>query len=263
MRQARGRTLGPVVALARPRTLPHLAIRPGHRAGARAMATWLPGMATYGLVVGVAAGKADVPALAGWLTGPLFYSGGAQVAAVGLFDAGAATFVVVATVLAINARLLVYSAASGAHWRDTPRWWRALACYLLVDPSFAVGADGYARADAAGGEAGALAEAHDHYMGAAVVLCATWLTASGIGVLSAGALPTGLQLAFVVPLFLLGETQRRITDRTGLRAAVVAIAVATVGRAMPLHLGVLTAIVAGLTVAALSLPSTPTSEDHR
>src|SRR5215510_7237915 len=110
MCQARGRTLGPMVALARPRTRPHLAVRPGHRAGARAMATWLPGMATYGLVVGVAAGKADVPGL----TGPLFYSGGAQVAAVGLFDAGAATFVVVATVLAINARLLVYSAASGA-----------------------------------------------------------------------------------------------------------------------------------------------------
>lgn len=252
-----------MVALARPRARLHLAVRPGHRAGARAMATWLPGMATYGLVVGVAAGKADVPALAGWLTGPLFYSGGAQVAAVGLFDAGAASFVVVATVLAINARLLVYSAASGARWRDTPSWWRALACYLLVDPSFAVGADGYARADAAGGDTAAMAEAHDHYMGAAVVLCATWLTASAIGVVSAGALPTGLQLAFVVPLFLLGETQRRITDRTGLRAAIVAMAVASVGRAMPLHLGVLTAIVAGLTVAALSLPSTPTPEDHR
>ena len=64
-----------MVALARAR--PHvsrpgrLPLRPGYVAGARAMATWLPGMATYGLVVGVAAGKADVPALAGWLTGPL------------------------------------------------------------------------------------------------------------------------------------------------------------------------------------------------
>src|SRR4029453_8438258 len=146
MCQARRRTLGPMVALARPRTRPHLAVRPGHRAGARAMATWLPGMATDGLVVGVAAGKADVPALAGWLTGPLFYSGGAQVAAVGLLDAGAAALRVAATALAINAPLLASSAASGTRWRTTPRWWRPLACYLLVDPSFAVGADGYARA---------------------------------------------------------------------------------------------------------------------
>jgi predicted branched-subunit amino acid permease len=122
-----------------------------------------------------------------------------------------------------------------------------------VDPSFAVGADGYARADTAGGDAEAMAEAHDHYLGAAVVLCATWLTASGIGVLSAGVLPTGLELAFVVPLFLLGETQRRVTDRAGLRAVLVTVSVAIVGRAMPLHLGVLSAIVAGLTVAALTL----------
>jgi predicted branched-subunit amino acid permease len=215
-------------------------------------------MATYGLVVGVAAGKADVPALAGWLTGPLVYSGGAQVAAVGLLDARAATLVVVATVLAINARLLVYSAAAGARWRGTPRWWRALACYLLVDPSFAVGADGYARAEATGGDAGAMAEAHDHYMGAAVVLCATWLTASGIGVLTADALPARLELAFVVPLFLLGETQRRITDRTGLRAVLVTVVVAAAGRAMPLHLGVLAAIVAGLAVAALAPVPAPT-----
>jgi branched chain amino acid efflux pump len=246
-----------MVALTRPR--PRLAVRPGHVAGARAMVAWLPGMATYGLVVGVAAGKADVPALAGWLTGPLVYSGGAQVAALGLLDARAATLVVVATVLAINARLLVYSAAAGARWRNTPRWWRVLACYLLVDPSFAVGADGYARADAAGADAGAMAEAHDHYMGAAVTLCATWLLATGIGVLTADALPARLELAFVVPLFLLGETQRRAKGRVAFRAVVVTVAVATLGRAMPLHLGVLAAIVAGLAVAAL----TPTPEDHR
>ena len=247
-----------MVALARPRLRypGRLPFRPGHGTGARAMATWLPGMATYGLVVGVAAGKADVPALAGWLTGPLLYSGGAQVAAVGLFDAGAAGVVVIATVLAINARLLVYSAASGARWRSTPRWWRALACYLLVDPSFAVGADGYARAEAAG-DREAMSEAHDHYLGAAVVLCATWLLASGIGVLTADALPTGLELAFVVPLFLLGETQRRITDRVGLRAVLVTVAVAIVGRALPLHLGVLTAIAAGLAVAAMTLEDQP------
>ena len=35
-----------------------------------------------------------------------------------------------------------YSAAMAPHWRDTPRWWRALAAYLLVDPSLAVGIDG-------------------------------------------------------------------------------------------------------------------------
>jgi branched chain amino acid efflux pump len=263
-----------MVALARPhlRYPGRLPLRPGHVAGARAMATWLPGMATYGLVVGVAAGRADMSPMAGWLIGPFVYSGGAQVAATGLLDSGAAVPVVVATVLAINARLLVYSAAAGARWRNTPRWWRALACYLLVDPSFAVGEDGYARAEAAGGQPEAMAEAHDHYMGAAVTLCAIWLSATAVGVLAAGVFPARLELAFVVPLFLLGETLRRVTDRTAFRAVVVTVVVAALGRAMPLHLGVLAAIAAGLAVAALSTPKptptralmpTPTPEDLR
>src|SRR4029453_18757844 len=58
-------------------------------AGVRAMAPWLPGMAMYGLVVGVAAGRAGLPAGAGFAVAPLIYSGGAQVAAAGLLGAGA------------------------------------------------------------------------------------------------------------------------------------------------------------------------------
>jgi hypothetical protein len=43
----------------------------GDCAGARAMVPWLAGIVAFGLVIGVSAAQADVPALAGWLTGPL------------------------------------------------------------------------------------------------------------------------------------------------------------------------------------------------
>src|SRR5437763_1295091 len=47
---------------------------PGVRAdlvgGARAMAPWLLGVVPFGLVIGVSASHAGVPALARWLTGP-------------------------------------------------------------------------------------------------------------------------------------------------------------------------------------------------
>ena len=49
-------------------------------AGARAMVPWLAGLVPFGLVIGVSAAQADIPALAGWLTGPLIYAGSAQVA---------------------------------------------------------------------------------------------------------------------------------------------------------------------------------------
>ena len=114
-------------------------------AGARAMAPWLAGVVPFGLVIGVSAAQADVPTLAGWLTGPLIYAGSAQLAAIRMLDAGAAPIVVVAAVLIINIRLIFYSAAMARYWRGTPRWWRCVAAYLLIDPSFAVGLDGYER----------------------------------------------------------------------------------------------------------------------
>jgi predicted branched-subunit amino acid permease len=53
-------------------------------AGARAMAPWLAGIVPFGLVIGVSAAQADVPTLAGWMTGPLIYAGSSQVATAGL-----------------------------------------------------------------------------------------------------------------------------------------------------------------------------------
>ena len=89
-------------------------------AGARAMAPWLTGLVPFGLVIGVSAAQADIPALAGWLTGPLIYSGSSQAATMGMLAAGAAPMVVVASALIINIRLVFYSAAMARYWRDTP-----------------------------------------------------------------------------------------------------------------------------------------------
>jgi predicted branched-subunit amino acid permease len=229
-----------------------------YAAGVRAMAGWLPGMALYGLVVGVTAGRADVAALPAWLLGATIYSGGAQVAALDLLGAGAAPLIVVVTILAVNARLVVYSAALGTHWRTASGRWRALAAYLLVDPSFAVGVDRYQR----DGD-GPPAAAHAHYLGGAAALWTTWLTASAVGVVAAGHLPAGLGLEFVMPLFLLGEAQRRLTTPAARRACAVAVVVAVLGTQVPLHLGLLVAIVAALAVGVAGVPGPSRTEGDR
>lgn len=216
--------------------------------GVRAMAPWLVGFGLYGLVVGVAAGRAGVPALAGWLTAPVVYSGGAQVAAIDLLDAGAAPAVVVATALAVNCRLIVYSAAMGDRWRATPRWWRALAALVLVDPSFSVGDDRYQQAAGADD----LPRAHAHYLGAALALWVTWAGAAGAGILAAGSIPDGLRLEFVIPLFLAAELQRGPPTTATRRAWMTAAAVAVVGASFPARLGLLAAVAAG-TAAALAV----------
>ncbi len=208
--------------------------------GVRAMVPWMLGVGPYGLVIGVGAAHADIPVAAGLLTGPAIYSGSAQVATIELLDAGAAPLIVVATALAINARLVIYSGAMAAHWRGTPRWWRALAAYLLVDPSFAVGVDRYDRP-------GDRAAAHRHYLGGAVALWVVWLLAIALGATVGAQLPAGVHVEFVIPLFLAGEVAVRLTSPAMQRAAVTAAAAAVLGYAAPLHLGPVAAIALGIT----------------
>ena len=223
-------------------------------AGARAMVPWLAGIVPFGLVIGVSAAQADVPALAGWLTGPLIYAGSSQLAAIGMLDGGAAPVVVVASALIINIRLIFYSATMARYWRGTPRWWRLLAAYPIVDPSVAVGLDGYQRL---GRDRG-----HAHYLGGAVVLWVSWLAAIGAGATVGAGLPAGLHLEFVMPLYLVGQTIPKLAHPAQRRAIFAAAAVALLALWAPLQLGIALAIAVGVTVGLTRHPDEPTQSPH-
>lgn len=223
-------------------------------AGARTMVPWLAGIVPFGLVIGVSAAHADVPALAGWLTGPLIYAGSAQLATIGMLGARAAPMAVVAVALVINVRLIFYSAAMARHWRGTPWWWRLVAGYLLVDPSVAVGLDGYRRL---GRDRG-----HAHYLGGAVLLWVSWLTAIAAGATAGAGLPAWLHLEFVIPLYLVGQAISKLADPALRRAIFIAAAVALLVLPAPLQLGMALAIAAGVVAGLTARPAGPAQPVH-
>ena len=223
-------------------------------AGARAMVPWLAGVVPFGLVIGLSAARADVPTLAGWLTGPLIYSGSAQVATIGMLDARAAPMVVVASALIINIRLVFYSATMARHWRDTPWWWRLAAAYLMVDPSVAVGLDGYRRLSPR--------RAHAHYLGGAVLLWVSWLAAIGVGATVGAGWPAWLHLEFVMPLYLVGQTVPKLAQPAQRRAIVAAAATALLALSAPLQLGTALAIAVGVAAGLTVRPDEPAPSPH-
>ncbi len=184
--------------------------------GMRSMAPWLVGSVPFGLVIGVTAAQADLPTLVGWLTGPLIFGGTAQVATIQMLDAGAAPYVVILTVMVINLRLAIYSAAMATYWRGTPLWWRLLGGYLLVDPSFVVGAERYDRdPDRQPG--------HAHYLGGAILLWVTWLSVISVGAMVGAQLPQWLRLDFLIVLYLVGEIVPKLRQAAARRAVLVAV----------------------------------------
>lgn len=207
--------------------------------GARAMLPWLVGVVPYGLVVGVTVGASTIDAGAGLATGLTIYSGSAQLAAIEMLEHGAAPLVAIATVLAINARLVFYSGSMAPHWRGTSRTFRAFASYLLVDPSYAVGKAGY----------GQHGSRHLHYVGAGVTLWVAWQAAIVTGFLAGAGVPASLQLEHAVPLFLIAEVAHGARTHPARTAAAVGALVAVLGRGLPLHAGPLTGIVVGIAAA--------------
>jgi predicted branched-subunit amino acid permease len=207
-------------------------------AGIRAMLPWLVGVTPFGLMVGMTATSNGFSPAFGLATGATIYSGSAQITAIELAAGGATIGVLVLSVLAVNARLLLYGSAMAPHWRGTSRAFRVLASYLLVDPSYAVGDRRYRREPDGG---------HVFYVAAGVTLWLAWHMAILFGASLGGIVPTWMELGHVVPLFLLAELVGAVRTRPALGAAVVGATIAVVGADLPMHGGLLAAIVAGVT----------------
>ena len=210
-------------------------------AGARAMVPWLLGVAPYGLVIGVTAAQADIPTAAGWPTGLVIFSGSAQVATIELLDAGAASLVVVATALAINARawsstrgrLPVTGAtrpAGGARWPPTCWWTRRSPWVSTATSAPAIAVERTRTISAARSFSGSRG----------------WRPSPSVPPLAR--LPAGLHLEFMIPLFLVGEVVVRLSTPAMWRTALTAVAVALVGYSAPFQLGLMGAVLAGIAV---------------
>lgn len=214
--------------------------------GVRAMLPLLLGVAPFGLVIGVTVAELGVPHLAGWSLGWLVYAGSAQLAAVGLLASSASAAVVVASVVVINLRLGLYSAAMAPHWRGTSKAWRLVATYLLIDPSFAVGAQSY---DGSRPKR----QAHLHYLGGALVLWVGWLTVIGIGVTAGAAMPPELRLDSIGPLYIVALVVMSVRTAAAKVAVAVAVVTAVLASLLPLHLGPAVGMLAGLLAGSMML----------
>ena len=216
-------------------------------AGVRSMVPWLVGVVPFGMVVGMNARTSGVSTAVGLATGSTIYSGSAQLTAIELLDSGADAAVVVISVLVLNTRLLLYGSSIAPHWRGTSRRFRAIAAYLLIDPSFAVGMNGYRNRPIG----------HTYYLAAGITLWVAWHAAMFGGAAVGGGVPEWLHLHYAVPLFLLAELVHVTRSMPALATAATAAMVAVVGAGLPLSSGLLVSIVAGVVVGAALERRTP------
>ena len=202
-------------------------------------------MVPFGALFGVVATEAGLPIGQVMAFSIVVIAGASQFAAVQLIEQGAPVAVAVASGIAINLRMAMYSAAMVPHLGRAPLWQRAAISYLLVDQTYALAQQAYdARAD------WGVPERVAYFGGVALPVFPAWVGATWAGAALGAQVPAGLPLDFALPLAFLALVGPLLRTRAHVAAAFVSVAGTLLLAWVPWNLGLLVAAAAAMAVGA-------------
>jgi predicted branched-subunit amino acid permease len=176
----------------------------------------------------------------------LVYSGSAQMASLPLIAAGAPVWIALLTAGVVNLRFVIFSATLWPYFGRLPLAKRLLLGYLTADVGLAVFIARYAGAPVS--ERGNL-EQRWFFFGIVAATWLSWQPLSIAGILLAEAVPGSWGLEFAAILALIAITVPMFAGRPAVAGCLTAAAVSILAAALPLKLGLLLAVLAGVTVA--------------
>ncbi len=224
-------------------------------AGCRDEAPLLLGVAPFGMIYGIAALAAGVPAWLAQLASAIVFAGAVQLVIVQMLAAGAGFIPIALTSGLLNLRHVLYSASMAEYVRHLPRRWRLLLAYVLTDEAYAVAVLRYQQRHAAAADHAEHTNAtadlrHWYFLGAGFTLWAGWQLSTAAGLLFGTTIPPEWELDFAVPLTFIALLTLLLRERAGQAAALVAGLGALAFAALPYKLGLVAAIVLGLAAGA-------------
>ncbi|WP_238368729.1 AzlC family ABC transporter permease [Mesobacterium pallidum] len=199
----------------------------------------------FGVVFGVLATEAGLDVTQVLSFSLAVIAGAAQLTAIQLMVEEAPTIIILASALAVNLRLAMYSATLVQHLGDAPLWHRVFCSYLLTDQSFAMSLDRYERHPEL-----TMGEKLAFYYGVAVPTAMIWYVSSLAGGLIGSSLPSGYGLDFAIPITFLALVTPMVRTLNHLAAAGAAIVVALLLAGLPYNLGLLVAGLVGMMTGA-------------
>ncbi|MGF1478211.1 MAG: AzlC family ABC transporter permease [Cyanophyceae cyanobacterium] len=212
-------------------------------AGVKAIAPFLLGVVPFGTISGVAAVSVGLPADISIAMSFLIFAGASQLAAVQLMTENAPALVIILTALVINLRFVMYSASIAPHLQQAGQWKGVLA-YLLTDQAYAVAITHFQKDSNSNHQPW-------YYLGAALMVAATWHLSTAVGVFLGTQVPQSWSLDFAIPLTFMSLAIAAMKNRAAVAAAIVAALSALLTVRLPYNLGLLVAAVIGILVGLL------------
>ena len=213
-----------------------VARRTAYFAGLRGSLPFMLVVGPFGLLFGVVATEAGLSVVEVMGFTVLVIAGAAQFTAVQLMQDQAPAIIVLASALAVNLRMAMYSAALVPHLGDAPLWQRALVAYFLVDQTYALPVRRYEEAPDM-----PVADKIAFYFGAVTPVAPMWYAGTLIGALVGRGIPPSFALDFAVPITFIALVAPALRTLAHVAAALVSVVLGLALAGMPYNLGLLIA----------------------
>ena len=213
--------------------------------GARDSAPFMLVLIPFALLFGVVATEAGLHVLETFAFSILVIAGAAQFTALQLMQENAPTVIVLASALAVNLRMAMYSASLTPHIGAAPFWQRALVAYTTVDQSYACSIMAYER-----NRGWSVPQKVAYFFGAVTFVLPMWYGMTVVGALIGSSIPAGLALDFAVPITFLAMIGPALTTLAHKAAALASVTLALAFAFVPFNLGLIIAGIGGMIVGA-------------
>jgi predicted branched-subunit amino acid permease len=199
----------------------------------------------FGMLFGVAGTEAGLNIAEVMAMTSLVIAGASQFAALALMQENAPVLIILATALAVNLRMAMYSASLAPHLGPAPLWQRAVAAYFIVDQSYAISVSRFeAEPDMP------VREKVGYFFGCMSPVCLPWYFATWAGAVLGAAIPPAFALDFAVPVTFLAIIAPALRTLAHVAAAAVSVTVALALAFLPYNLWLLIAAVAAMMTGA-------------
>ena len=201
--------------------------------------------APFGMLFGVVGAEAGLDLVHVMAFSTVVIAGAAQFTAVQLLTEAAPAVLVVVSAIAINLRMMMYSAALQPHLRGAALWQRMLVAYTTFDNTYAI-----AQAEFEDSPHGSARDNAWFFLGTATPMVPTWILATYLGAVLGNQIPEAFALDFAMPVLFLSLIGPALRSLAHIGAALTAVVLSLAFAWLPFNLGLIVAALPAMAVGA-------------
>jgi predicted branched-subunit amino acid permease len=213
--------------------------------GTRHGAPFILVVGPFAVLFGVLATEAGLSVFETLAFSVVVVAGAAQFTALQLMNEQAPTLIVLASALAVNLRMAMYSASLIPYIGTAPLWQRALVAYMILDQSYACATVEYERRPGM-----SVPERMAYFAGSAAPVVPAWYACTFLGAAIGQRIPEGWALDFALPITFLALMAPMLLTPAHLVAAFVSVAASLLAAGLPYSSGLLVAGVLAMMAGA-------------